>query len=260
MEINLKPVAEVGEFEFPDSWKSAPFIMDGNFIYNYENIDQKSTVIRFSGKNNILFVSPDVKVANSVFDFRASNSVAFIDGAKLRADIMLGHGCVVYVGKDTTFTNKCHITAAEDCDIFIGKECMVAEGVYISNTDGHPIYDESGRRVNLGASVYIGDHVWLGRRSEVLKGVKIHSGGIVGSHSVVTKDVASNAIAVGVPARCVKNGVFFSRTTTVRKPGDPHERVSAPALYAVDALGDVGLLDSIRAWASTVTVVDGAGS
>ena len=50
----------------------------------------------------------------------------------------------------------------------------------------------------------IGNDVWIGANVTVLKGVKIGNGAIIGAGSVVTKDILSYAIAVGVPAKVVK--------------------------------------------------------
>ena len=47
----------------------------------------------------------------------------------------------------------------------------------------------------------IGNHVWIGKRAIILKGVTIGDGSIVGMGAVVTKDVPSNSLAVGNPAK-----------------------------------------------------------
>ena len=52
--------------------------------------------------------------------------------------------------------------------------------------------------------VILGDDVWLGAGVIVLTGVRIGRGTIVGAGSVVTSDLPENAIAVGVPARVVR--------------------------------------------------------
>lgn len=219
---------------------------DENYIYNLKNIDQKSTKIQFSGKKNFILIPDEVNIKNTLLDFRASNSICFINSSNLRANIMLGHGCIVCIGKDTTFTNTCNIVAAEGHDIFIGDECMIAESVYITNTDGHPIYDASGNRLNKGKSTYIGDHVWIGRGSEILKGVKIYSGSIIGARSVVTKDTPSNSVSVGNPSRTIMNGVTFSRQTTLRRPEKDYELPPHQSLYPEESLGDIEKLKIIR--------------
>ena len=53
--------------------------------------------------------------------------------------------------------------------------------------------------------VVIGDDVWLGAGAMVLDGVQIGKGCIVGAGSVVTKNLPDYAVAVGVPAKILKN-------------------------------------------------------
>jgi acetyltransferase-like isoleucine patch superfamily enzyme len=53
------------------------------------------------------------------------------------------------------------------------------------------------------APIVIGDDVWLGSKSVVLKGVSIGRGAVVGAGAVVTRSLPSGAVAVGVPARVI---------------------------------------------------------
>lgn len=66
-------------------------------------------------------------------------------------------------------------------------------------------HDYSSRKLpDTAASITVGDYVWIGARSIILQGVTIGEGAIIGAGSVVTKDVPSFSVAVGVPARVIK--------------------------------------------------------
>ncbi len=54
------------------------------------------------------------------------------------------------------------------------------------------------------SSIEIGHDTWIGHGAVVMPGVKIGHGAIIGSNAVVTKDVADFAIAVGVPAKPIR--------------------------------------------------------
>lgn len=87
--------------------------------------------------------------------------------------------------------------------ITIGDNCLIAAGVYITDSDWHGIYN----RVALPEEytpVTIGNNVWLGDGCTVIKGVTIGDNSVVGAKSVVTKDVPANVIVAGNPAKVVK--------------------------------------------------------
>ena len=70
---------------------------------------------------------------------------------------------------------------------------------------------ETGERINYGKNIIIGNHVWLGRDVTILKGIEIKNNSIVGTKSLVTKNVEENAIYVGIPARKVKDNVDWKK-------------------------------------------------
>ncbi len=112
------------------------------------------------------------------------------------------------VGDDTFIGHDCVLAAAQS--VRIGKHCLLASEVRISDFDGHPV-DAARRRAkeptppDAVKSVRIGDDVWLGTGAVILKGVTVGDRSIVGAYAVVTKDVPPDAIVAGNPARIVKH-------------------------------------------------------
>ncbi|MCZ6830541.1 MAG: acyltransferase [Gammaproteobacteria bacterium] len=88
-------------------------------------------------------------------------------------------------------------------EIRIGNSVMIANSVYITDSDWHGIYDRTERNARI-MPVHIGDNVWLGDHAMVLKGVTIGENSVVAAKAVVTKDVPANVIVAGNPARVVK--------------------------------------------------------
>lgn len=86
--------------------------------------------------------------------------------------------------------------------ISIGDDCALGEDVTLRDDDEHTVSAGSGP-----GPIRIGDHVWIGSRAIVLPRVTIGSGSVVGAGSVVTKDVPERCLALGVPARVVREGV-----------------------------------------------------
>ena len=84
--------------------------------------------------------------------------------------------------------------------ISIGKDVAIADQVIIRDWDGHKIV--GGRPDRL--PIVIGDHVWIGMRAIILKGVTIGDGAIIGAGAVVTKDVPPGTLVAGNPATRIR--------------------------------------------------------
>jgi len=120
-------------------------------------------------------------------------------------------GGIIKVGSHTTAEGG-HLAATEGRAILIGDDCMFSHGIEVRNGDSHAIEDAaSGMRINEAMDVVIGNHVWLGANSTVLKGTKIDDGSIIATGSVVTQNIESHSIAAGVPARIVKHAIRWER-------------------------------------------------
>lgn len=100
-------------------------------------------------------------------------------------------------------------------ELIIGSDCMISCNCLIMDNDDHPICPDK-RRQHLPiepenvAAVKIGNNVWIGAYTAILKGVTIGDNSIVGTHSVVTSDVPENCIYAGVPAKLIKNSIHHS--------------------------------------------------
>lgn len=93
--------------------------------------------------------------------------------------------------------------------IEIGNDVWTGHNVYI--TDQNHGYEDVTRPISQQSqperAVKIGDGSWLGYGSVVLPGVTIGEHCVIGANSVVTRDVPSFSVAVGVPARVIKKYV-----------------------------------------------------
>ena len=89
----------------------------------------------------------------------------------------------------------------------IGKFCLFGPGAALIDNDSHRTSTNVAerRKPPRSAPIILGDNVWIGMNSLVLKGVEIGKNAIVAAHAVVTKDVPENALVAGNPARVVKS-------------------------------------------------------
>ncbi len=80
----------------------------------------------------------------------------------------------------------------------------------------------------LYRDTYIGTRCFIGARSIILPGVRIGDGSIVGSGSVVTKDVPPASMVAGNPARIIRRNIETGRFGRLRSAGQRQEAAVPP--------------------------------
>ena len=139
---------------------------------------------------SLLTTAPGSKLTlNGKFSLHVRGTVGVASGAS----VTLGHG---YASPGLLLSSRAAIT--------IGDGAAIAEDVIIRDHDGHTI--AGGRAEQL--PIVIGDHVWIGMRAMVLKGVTIGSGAIIAAGAVVTRDVPPNTLVAGNPAQVVREATW----------------------------------------------------
>lgn len=125
------------------------------------------------------------------------------EGVVIRPPIHLDYGRNLHIGAGA-FVNY-NLVALDVARITIGADCQIATNVQLL-TAWHPV-EPGPRRAKWEAAtpITIGDNVWLGGGVIVLPGVTIGDDTVVGSGAVVTKDLPAGVVAVGNPARVVRN-------------------------------------------------------
>lgn len=189
-------------------------LTDNQIIVDADKSEMKdNSSITFLGKNNVLYIEDGVRLSHSSIKFFGSNSLIYLRRSKYTYIVIIDvyNDSTVYIGENCFFNKALHMIASEHQNIIIGDDCLFSFGVFIRTTDAHVIYDcVSKERINQSASVFIGDHVWVGQNALLLKGTKIGSGAIIGGGGCVAgKTIPSNVSAVGNPAKIRRRNVFF---------------------------------------------------
>lgn len=112
------------------------------------------------------------------------------------------YGCNIHIGED--FFANFNLTILDEAKVEIGDHAFIGPNVSIF-TACHPL-DAAQRNtgVEWAEPVSIGDNVWIGGCATILPEVKIGDNVVIGAGSVVTKDVPSDVVVAGNPARIVK--------------------------------------------------------
>ncbi len=112
------------------------------------------------------------------------------------------YGYNIHWGENAYANFGCIILDA--APVYIGKNVMMAPGVKLM-TASHPLdFKARNSGIEFAKSIHIGDNVWLGAGVIVNPGVKIGNNSVIGSGSVVVKDIPENVVAVGNPCKVLK--------------------------------------------------------
>lgn len=141
------------------------------------------------------------------------------------ARLQLGSGC-------TSLGTRMMI--CEGGSVQVGADGMFSENVFLQCGDGNHalVCLDTGRQLN-GAppSIELADHCWLGRNVTLVASgrcLKVGAGSVVGLGSVLARSLPAGVVAAGAPARVVRTGASWSRSSHA----DPDEIVRLQELVA----------------------------
>jgi acetyltransferase-like isoleucine patch superfamily enzyme len=121
------------------------------------------------------------------------------DGTKIRC-----HEGIVEIGDKTVMGQECTISAYQR--VRIGDECVIADrAMFIDFDHGMVEVERPIRRQGIyKRDVEVGNNVWIGYGACILRGVSVGDNSVIGTNSVVTKDIPANAVVGGIPARIIR--------------------------------------------------------
>ena len=123
----------------------------------------------------------------------------------------IGHGTKIRVhegeceiGAKTVLGQECTISAFQH--VSLGRECIVADRVMLIDFDHGVVEVERPIRVQgiYKRDVRVGSNCWIGYAACIRRGATVGDNAIVGTNTVVTKDVPANAVVAGAPARVLR--------------------------------------------------------
>lgn len=149
--------------------------------------------VELFGPVHVSHPHPDVRVS-------LARNVRLYQGVGIYLD---APGATVKIGDGTYVNRRTEITCKEQ--VAIGERCAISWDVLITDTDYHQLAGSKSI-----APVTIGDHVWVGARAAILKGVTIGDGAVIAAGSLVTRDVPPGCLVSGSPATVAREGVDWS--------------------------------------------------
>lgn len=141
-------------------------------------------------------------------NFAMNNNIAANPiGCYRRCTFVVDRGARLVIGDNTGISQTALVAHA---DITIGNNVKIGGGCYLYTSDFHALDPRvragvEDRQQRVSRPIVIGDNVFIGAHSIVLKGVEIGENSIVGAGSLVTKSIPANEIWGGNPAKFIRS-------------------------------------------------------
>lgn len=150
----------------------------------------------------------NVMLESDIKFYKSGNGISIGDDSKIRQWVVFNPwGGQIEIGKNCSINSFCHISG--NGGVYIGDNVLIATQCVIISANHNfertdvPICKQG----NTNERIVIEDDCWLGAGVKVLAGVTIGRGSVIGAGSVVTNNIPPFSIALGVPARVIKNRV-----------------------------------------------------
>lgn len=182
---------------------------------NHSKSLMKKSFVSVNGKNNTIEFEKFSYFENLKITINGNDNTISIGDfcyAKNLSITIEDNNNSIKIGKKTSIHGDTILSSIEGTSIEIGEDCMFSSNVDIRTGDSHSITDMDGNRINSSRNIQIGNHVWLGTRTLILKGTIISNDSIVGAASVINKHfLEPNIIIAGQPGKIVRKGVNWAR-------------------------------------------------
>lgn len=131
-----------------------------------------------------------------------------------RNPVAFARGIGVQVGEDCRLLNIHSTTfGSEPYLIRIGNHVTITAGVRFINHDGGMwVFREKEPEIDLFGTIEVGNNVFIGMGTLILPNVKIGDNCVIGAGSIVTRDIDSNVVALGRPAKPLKSIQDYRRS------------------------------------------------
>lgn len=117
----------------------------------------------------------------------------------------------IKIGNNVSFGKNCHVGCINEIEI--DDNVLFGSNVLIIDHDHGRSFPEdlecppNERKLYSKGKIHIGKNVWVGEKATILGGVNIGNQCIIGANTVVTKDIPSNCVVCGNPAKIIKRGI-----------------------------------------------------
>ena len=165
--------------------------MDGSKIIPY-----KGAIVDLGSNTKIILARGDIEVGCDRLKKSKEETKIRL---RSKGGCKISYNCTVEILRkgilsSEYFTMNSGSTMIIDHKIKIGKDVMFARNVIVYDSDFHRLIKENKKQIK-SKEVIIGDHVWVGVNSVILKGVELKDGCVIAANTTVSKNVSNKILA-----------------------------------------------------------------
>ncbi|WP_373332022.1 glycosyltransferase [Thiopseudomonas alkaliphila] len=180
-------------------------------------LDSRSSIVN-KGDGQVVKVGRNVRLLGARIVMAKNSKLIVGNNVIIRGYIAISENCSVEIGSHTKCNFPVNIIVSEGTKLAIGESCLLSD-VSIYTSDTHSIFDKNTKcRVNSAKNIYIGNRVWLGRKSWVMKGAEISDDVVVAAAAMVTGKINKNTVCAGIPAKVIKENIVWCDERTEIAP------------------------------------------
>lgn len=176
------------------------------FSYIYRKLLLRLKALSSKKKDIKIIISKKSKIEkNCTFTFGNHSTLTLKDRSKIRIGSILEVQGNLTIGTQSIIGHYNWFQCTGDIilgnNVIIGSHCCFIASSHQTKNDTIPF----SQQPLLKGIITVGNNVWIGSHVTVLKDVKIGNNVIIGANSLVNQDIPDNCIAVGSPAKIIKN-------------------------------------------------------
>jgi len=220
----LNSIHNIKKINFLESRKN---IINNNSIIvinrnnkKFYNCKIRGLNINFVGKNSCVTIHEPFSFNSCSFKIGNNSNIEIMPSQHEIANLYITatNESEIFIGENFSCRGCCIENHDEkNLKVNIGNDCMFSYGIRLRVSDGHSIYYLNTKQTinNPQRGIIIGNHVWIGLNSTILKDTNIADNSIIGAHSLVNKSFYDrNVIIAGNPAKIIKREVNWCRENT----------------------------------------------
>jgi acetyltransferase-like isoleucine patch superfamily enzyme len=159
--------------------------------------------MRLGSLGENVYLDANVQLMRFPQNISLADNIIIKEGARVCS---CNETALIRIGKNTTVGYHTFIFASEKIEI--GDDCLIAPFVYIVDSNhGAKKGTNINKQGNETAPIKIGNDVWLGTGSKILRGVTIGDGAIIAAGAIVKDDVPPNMVVGGIPAKIISERI-----------------------------------------------------